>query len=66
MTTVPGYVPARAVAREAFGRQAVRILDFPSVKSCLLKEIEERIAILADPNFDCLANNSTAGLTSTP
>ena len=45
-----------------FGRQAVRTQDFPSVKICLLMETEERIAILADPNFDCLANSSTAGL----
>ena len=45
-----------------FGRQPVRSQNFPAVKSCLLNETEERIAILADPNFDCLANNSTAGL----
>jgi uncharacterized protein YecT (DUF1311 family) len=32
------------------------------IRTCLLKETEERIAILADPNFDCLATNSTAGL----
>jgi hypothetical protein len=28
----------------------------------LLKETEERIEILNDPNFDCLATNTTAGL----
>ena len=27
-----------------------------------MKETEERIAILQDPNFDCLATNTTAGL----
>jgi hypothetical protein len=27
--------------------------------ACLLKETEERIAILSDPNFDCLATNTT-------
>ncbi len=32
------------------------------IKACLLKETEERIAILADPNFDCLATNTTAGM----
>jgi uncharacterized protein YecT (DUF1311 family) len=32
------------------------------IKTCLLKETEERIAILADPNFDCLATNTTAGM----
>src|SRR5260370_5836108 len=31
-------------------------------KACLLKETEERIEILNDPNFDCLATNTTAGL----
>jgi uncharacterized protein YecT (DUF1311 family) len=56
-----GWIRNRNSSCAIFGRQAVRIQDFPSVKSCLLKEIEERIAILADPNFDCLANNSTAG-----
>jgi uncharacterized protein YecT (DUF1311 family) len=45
-----------------FGRQGVSIRDVKSVKNCLLKETEERIAILTDPNFDCLATNTTAGL----
>jgi uncharacterized protein YecT (DUF1311 family) len=57
-----GWIRNRNSSCGIFGRQAVRSQDFPSVKSCLLKETEERIAILADPNFDCLANNSTAGL----
>lgn len=57
-----GWIRNRNLSCGIFGRQAVRSQDFPSVKSCLLKETEERIAILADPNFDCLANNSTAGL----
>jgi uncharacterized protein YecT (DUF1311 family) len=45
-----------------FGNQSVRYQDIQSVKSCLLKETEERIAILSDPNFDCLATNTTAGV----
>jgi uncharacterized protein YecT (DUF1311 family) len=45
-----------------FGTQSVRNQDIPSVKTCLLKEAEERIEILADPNFDCLATNTTAGM----
>jgi uncharacterized protein YecT (DUF1311 family) len=45
-----------------FGNQGIRDRDFKSVKACLLKETEERIAILTDPNFDCLATNTTAGL----
>ena len=32
------------------------------IKTCLLKESEERAAILADPNFDCLATNTTSGM----
>jgi uncharacterized protein YecT (DUF1311 family) len=45
-----------------FGKESVRNQDIPSVKACLLKETEERIEILADPNFDCLATNTTAGM----
>lgn len=44
-----------------FGRNPVRSEDFERVKACLLAETEERIAILRDPNFDCLAANSAAG-----
>jgi len=44
-----------------FGRQPVTIGDFNTIKACLLKETEERIAMLADPNFDCLATNTAAG-----
>ena len=44
-----------------FARQSVSNRDIKSVRDCLLKETEERIEILADPNFDCLAVNTTAG-----
>ena len=44
-----------------FGRQNVSNRDIKPVRDCLLKETEERIAILTDPNFDCLATNTTAG-----
>jgi len=44
------------------GRQPIRNEDIKPVRDCLLKETEERIAILADPNFDCLAVHTTAGL----
>jgi uncharacterized protein YecT (DUF1311 family) len=45
-----------------FGRQNVPGRNVKSVRDCLLKETEERIEILADPNFDCLATNTTAGM----
>src|SRR5882672_10040023 len=45
-----------------FGQQSIRNRGIQSIKACLLKETEERIAILLDPNFDCLATNTTAGL----
>jgi uncharacterized protein YecT (DUF1311 family) len=45
-----------------FGMESVSSRDLPSIKNCLLRETEERIAILVDPNFDCLATNTTAGM----
>ena len=45
-----------------FGRQPIRSQDIKPVRDCMLKETEERIDILIDPNFDCLAVNSAAGL----
>lgn len=44
------------------GRQPIRGQDIKPVRDCLLKETEERTVILIDPNFDCLAANTTAGL----
>jgi uncharacterized protein YecT (DUF1311 family) len=44
-----------------FGEEMIRSEQITYVKACLLKEMEERIAILLDPNFDCLATNTTAG-----
>jgi uncharacterized protein YecT (DUF1311 family) len=45
-----------------FGRQSIASRDIKSVRDCLLRETEERIEILADPNFDCLATSTTAGV----
>ena len=45
-----------------FGRQSVASRDVKSVRDCLLRETNERIEILVDPNFDCLATNTTAGV----
>jgi len=45
-----------------FGQQHIPSQQVRSVRDCLLKETEERTAILVDPNFDCLAANTTAGM----
>jgi uncharacterized protein YecT (DUF1311 family) len=45
-----------------FAAQNISNQDVKSIKTCLLKETEERIAILSDPNFDCLATNTAAGM----
>jgi uncharacterized protein YecT (DUF1311 family) len=44
-----------------FGGQTISGREVKSIETCLLKETEERVAILLDPNFDCLATNTTAG-----
>jgi len=44
-----------------FRQISVRPDDFGRAKACLMLEIEERIAILHDPNFDCLAADTAAG-----
>jgi uncharacterized protein YecT (DUF1311 family) len=45
-----------------YSAMPVQPAAFSTVKTCLLKVTEERITILTDPNFDCLAANTTAGL----
>jgi uncharacterized protein YecT (DUF1311 family) len=40
--------------------QNVPTVAFNAVRECLRKETEERIAILNDPNFDCLAADTAA------
>jgi uncharacterized protein YecT (DUF1311 family) len=56
------WIRARNSSCGIFGRQGVANRDIRSVRDCLLKETEERIEILSDPNFDCLATSTTAGL----
>ena len=56
------WIASRNSSCGIFGVQPVQPAVFPSVKACLLKATQERIAILADPNFDCLAANTTASL----
>jgi uncharacterized protein YecT (DUF1311 family) len=43
-----------------FGNTPVRAEDVETIVACLKLETEERIAILRDPNFDCLAANTAA------
>jgi uncharacterized protein YecT (DUF1311 family) len=45
-----------------FKNQSVSSQNLQSVKACLLLETEERIEILAEPNFDCLATATAAGV----
>jgi uncharacterized protein YecT (DUF1311 family) len=56
------WIKNRNASCGIFGNQAVSGQDVDAVRKCLLKETEERIAILTDPNFDCLAADTTAGM----
>jgi uncharacterized protein YecT (DUF1311 family) len=56
------WIASRNLSCGIFDRQDTANLQIAPVKACLLKETEERIAILNDPHFDCLANNTTAGM----
>lgn len=55
------WIRQRNLSCGIFDRTAVRYDDIDRVKACLLKETEERAAILRDPDFDCLAANTAAG-----
>jgi len=56
------WIRSRNLSCGIFGDLSTAGPNIESVKACLLKETEERIEILADPNFDCLATNTTAGM----
>lgn len=56
------WIRARDSSCGLFGLQPLQPAAFASIKACLLKATQERIAILADSNFDCLATNTTASL----
>jgi uncharacterized protein YecT (DUF1311 family) len=56
------WIGSRNASCGIFGVQPIQPAAFPSVKACLLKATQERIVILADSNFDCLAANTTASL----
>lgn len=55
------WIKSRNSSCGVFGKESISSPYIKSIKACLLKESEERIAILTDPNFDCLATNTTAG-----
>ena len=56
------WMASRNLSCGIFNRQSTANLQVAPVKVCLLKQTEQRIAILNDPDYDCLANTSTAGL----
>jgi uncharacterized protein YecT (DUF1311 family) len=57
-----GWIKNRNSSCGVFGKESLSAEGIKSIKPCLLKETEERIEILTDSNFDCLASNTTAGL----
>lgn len=56
------WIRARDSSCGILGLRPVQPAAFASVRACLLKETQDRIAILTDANFDCLAANTTASL----
>jgi len=57
------WIRARDLSCGIFDRQRrITSGDVVAIKACLKQETEERIAILEDPDFDCLAANTAAGL----
>jgi uncharacterized protein YecT (DUF1311 family) len=55
------WIRGRNLSCGIFGNDPIRADDLEPTAACLLRESEERIAILRDPNFDCLAASSAAG-----
>ncbi|MGY8664479.1 lysozyme inhibitor LprI family protein [Bradyrhizobium sp. UFLA05-109] len=55
------WIRQRNLSCGIFGQTAVRTDDIDRVKTCRLRETDERAAILRDPDFDCLAANTAAG-----
>ncbi len=56
------WIRHRNSSCDIFRNQQLSVQDVNYIKACLSKETEERIEILTDPSFDCLASNTTAGL----
>lgn len=55
------WIKDRNLSCGIFGNDPVRSDDIEPIAACLAKETEERIAVLRDPNFDCLAASTAAG-----
>lgn len=55
------WIRQRNLSCGIFGPDALRAENVDRIRACLLKETEERAAMLRDPNFDCLAANTAAG-----
>ena len=53
------WIRSRNLSCGIFDFQGIAGQDLQFVKACLLKATEGRIAILQDPDFDCLATNTT-------
>lgn len=56
------WIKARDSSCGLFGLQPVQPAAFAVIRSCLLKATQDRIAILTDSNYDCLAANTTTAL----
>jgi uncharacterized protein YecT (DUF1311 family) len=56
------WITSRNSSCGVFGVRPIQPAAFPSVKACLIKATQDRITILQDSNFDCLAANTTASL----
>jgi uncharacterized protein YecT (DUF1311 family) len=56
------WIRNRSSSCGVFTNQKVSNQSIQAIKTCLLRVTEERIPMLQDPNFDCLATNSAAGL----
>jgi uncharacterized protein YecT (DUF1311 family) len=54
------WIKDRNLSCGIFGNDPIRAEDIEPIVACLAKETEERIAILRDPNFDCLAASTAA------
>jgi uncharacterized protein YecT (DUF1311 family) len=55
------WIRERNLSCGIFGDDPIRPEDIEPIVACLSKETQERIAILLDPNFDCLAASTAAG-----